>query len=90
MLLELKMDLQQDVDLLRNVPLFRNIESQKLKLIAFTSERLSFMKGEDLFLEGSLGDSAYILIEGEASVLISTERGNEIEIASVKKKRLGW
>ena len=85
MLLELKMDLQQDVDLLRNVPLFRNIESQKLKLIAFTSERLSFMKGEDLFLQGSLGDSAYILIEGEASVLISTERGNEIEIASVKK-----
>ena len=40
------MSLQQDVDLLRNIPLFAKIEPSKLKLLAFTAQRLSFGEGD--------------------------------------------
>ena len=78
------MDLQQDVDLLRNIPLFRNIDSAKLKLLAFTSERLTYAPGDHLFLQGDNGDAAYIIVEGEAEVVIATPAGPLI-VATVKR-----
>ena len=78
------MDLQEDVDLLRNVPLFRNIDSAKLKLLAFTSERLTYDAGENLFLQGDTGDAAYIIVKGEADVIINTARG-PLTVATVKQ-----
>lgn len=79
------MDLQEDVDLLRNIPLFRNIDSAKLKLLAFTSERLTFQPGDNLFLQGDFGDAAYIIVEGNAAVLINTPSGDELQVAAVKQ-----
>jgi CRP-like cAMP-binding protein len=78
------MILQEDVDLLRNIPLFRNIDASKLKLLAFTAERLNFRPGESLFRQGDHGDAAYIIVEGEANVIISTPDG-PLTVASVKK-----
>ena len=40
------MSLEEDVELLRTIPLFAKIEASKLKLLAFTSQRLTF--GADL------------------------------------------
>ena len=78
------MNLQEDVDLLRNVPLFRNIDAAKLKLLAFTSERLTFGAGENLFLQGDHGDAAYIIVAGQADVVIDTPAG-PITVATVKE-----
>ncbi|MEK0085167.1 cyclic nucleotide-binding domain-containing protein [Benzoatithermus flavus] len=69
------MTLQQDVDVLRKVPIFAKIEPAKLKLLAFTSEHLEFMPGDALCRQGEPGDAAYIVLEGEADVLVQTERG---------------
>ena len=77
-------DLQEDVDLLRNVPLFRNLDSAKLKLLAFTSERLTFADGDVLFAQGDEGDSAYVIVEGTADVMIATPKG-PVTVASVKQ-----
>ena len=77
-------DLQEDVDLLRNVPLFRNLDSAKLKLLAFTSERLTFADGDNLFAQGDEGDSAYVIVEGTADVMIDTPKG-PVTVASVKQ-----
>jgi CRP-like cAMP-binding protein len=76
------MSLQQEVELLRNIPLFSRIEPAKLKLLAFTSERLIFDAKQRLCNQGELGDSAYILIDGEARVLINTAAG-PIEVAKL-------
>lgn len=78
------MDLQQDVDLLRNIPLFRNIDSAKLKLLAFTSERLVFAPGDALFHQGDMGDAAYIIVDGEAEVTIESSAG-PLAVATVKR-----
>jgi len=77
-------DLQQDVDLLRNVPLFRNLDAAKLKLLAFTSERLTYGAGESLFNQGDSGDTAYVIVEGEADIIINTP-GGPIVVATVKQ-----
>jgi CRP/FNR family cyclic AMP-dependent transcriptional regulator len=62
--------LREEVDLLRRIPLFANVEPSKLKLLAFTSERIAFEAGHVLFRQGDAGDAAYIVIEGEAEVLV--------------------
>jgi CRP-like cAMP-binding protein len=78
------MSLQEEVELLRNIPLFRKIEPSKLKLLAFTSERLTFQAGHRLFAQGDAGDAAYIIIDGTADVKINTDSG-EITVASLGK-----
>lgn len=67
------MGLDQEVDILRRIPLFANIEPSKLKLMAFTSERLTFAGGERLFNEGEEGDAAYIIIDGTADVVVGDD-----------------
>ena len=78
------MSLNEEVEALRSVPLFAKIESSKLKLLAFTSERLTFPAGGELFQEGDPGDAAYIILDGKADVLIDTPNG-ELAVAKVGK-----
>jgi CRP/FNR family transcriptional regulator, cyclic AMP receptor protein len=69
------MSLVEEVDALRRIPLFAHIEPAKLKLLAFTSERITFAAGHTLFRQGEMGDAAYILLDGEADVLVDTPNG---------------
>ncbi len=76
------MSLNDDVQALKGIPLFAKVEPAKLKLLAFTSERLSFMAGDALFHQGDTADAAYILLEGEAAVLVQTPTG-VVEVARI-------
>lgn len=78
------MSLNEEVELLRKIPLFAKIEPSKLKLLAFTSERLTYQDGQRLFQQGDVGDAAYIIIDGEAAVRIKTD-GGEIVVAELGK-----
>lgn len=81
------MSLTEEVALLKAIPLFANIEPAKLKLLAFTSERLTFEKNDSLFRQGEAGDAAYIIMEGEADILINSPEGL-IAVARVAKNAL--
>ena len=78
------MSLNQEVELLRTIPLFSKIEGSKLKLLAFTSERLTFEAGQDLCRQGDMGDAMYVIVEGAADVLIDTPKG-PLKVAELKK-----
>ncbi|MCH8835194.1 MAG: cyclic nucleotide-binding domain-containing protein, partial [Proteobacteria bacterium] len=52
------------------VPLFSRMEPARLKLLAFASRRLIFDAGEELFHQGDPGDAAYVVLDGEADVVI--------------------
>ena len=69
------MGLSDEVELLRKIPLFAKIEPSKLKLLAFTSERLTYSEGDVLFEQGDAGDAAYIIIGGKADVVVDTPGG---------------
>ena len=66
------MSINEEVDALRRIPLFSNLEPSKLKLLAFTSERLTYATGQAIFRQGDMGDAAYIVLEGQADVVIGS------------------
>ena len=69
------MGLQQEYELLRRVPFFGEIEPAKLKLLAFMSERVGFDPGRTVMRQGDRADAAYLIIEGEAEVIVDTASG---------------
>lgn len=78
------MSLNQDVEALRAISLFAKVEPSKLKLLAFTAERLTFNADQELFHQGEPGDALYIILEGEADVLVDAP-GGPIKVATVGK-----
>ncbi len=76
------MSLAEEVSLLKSIPLFAKIEPSKLKLLAFTSERLAFDPDQELFHQGDMGDAAYIVIDGEVAISIDAPSGS-IELAKL-------
>ncbi|XWN33088.1 MAG: Crp/Fnr family transcriptional regulator [Devosia sp.] len=72
------MSLDTDTAALRKVPLFRGVDDQKLRLLAFLSERVRFEEGEALMEEGDFGDTAYIILGGNADVVIHTKGGEQL------------
>ena len=81
------MSLSEELEALRNIPMFANVEPTQLKLLAFTSQRLTFGAGQDLFRLGDVGDAAYIILSGEADVLVDKE-GTEVVVAKAGKNEL--
>lgn len=78
------MNLNEEVELLKRVPIFAKIEPAKLKLLAFTSERVNFAAGQEVCHQGDPGDTMYVILGGTADVLIDTESG-QIAVAEMKK-----
>jgi CRP/FNR family cyclic AMP-dependent transcriptional regulator len=79
--------LREEVELLQRIPLFANVEASKLKLLAFTSERIAFESGQVLFRQGDAGDAAYIIIEGDAEVLVNGASG-PIQVAVLGRNEI--
>ncbi|MGB0571129.1 MAG: cyclic nucleotide-binding domain-containing protein [Alphaproteobacteria bacterium] len=76
------MSLNEEVELLRNIPLFAKLEPSKLKLLAFTAERITYEADQTLFSQGDVGDAAYIIVDGAAKVIVDTPDG-ELEVAAL-------
>jgi CRP/FNR family cyclic AMP-dependent transcriptional regulator len=77
--------LKEEVELLRAIPLFAQLEPAKLKLLAFTSERIAFDAGTVLFHQGEVANAAYIVIEGEAEVIIESSGAPPLMLATLRK-----
>jgi CRP/FNR family transcriptional regulator, cyclic AMP receptor protein len=67
--------LQQEVEVLRRVPFFADIEPAKLKLLAFMSERVGFDDGKVVCRQGDPGDAAYLIIDGYADIVLEGQDG---------------
>ena len=76
------MILKDEVRMLREVPLFAGMETAKLKLLAFTSDRVTFSADEVLFHQGDVGDAAYLILVGKADILVDSPNG-QIKVAEI-------
>lgn len=81
------MTLEAEVQSLRQVPMFSDIDPARLKLLAFTSERVQFADGQRFFSQGDPADAAYVILEGTAHVLLNTP-GGEIRVAELGRNAL--
>lgn len=63
-------------DLLRNVPLFEDLEQRDLESIASNLREVTFKAGQEVTTEGGGGVGFFVIQEGEASVRVhGDERG---------------
>jgi CRP-like cAMP-binding protein len=74
--------LNDEVRMLQQVPLFSGVSPAKLKLLAFTSDRVSYRADEVLFLQGDTGDAAFVILNGTADILVDSPKG-QIKVAEV-------
>ncbi len=72
--------LMEEVEMLRRTPFFSKIPPAKLKLIAFTSDRVKYNEGQVLCRQGDAGDAAYVVLTGTADVLVNAKDG-QIKVA---------
>ena len=77
------MSIEQEVEILRRIPLFANVEPAKLKLMCFASERITYKSDQSLCEQGDIGDAAFIIIDGTADVIVNREA--PIVVAQVGK-----
>jgi CRP/FNR family cyclic AMP-dependent transcriptional regulator len=76
------MTIESEVQSLRQVSMFREIDPARLKLLAFTSDRLVYDKGDVLFRQNEVSDSTYVIVEGKVEVWIATAR-DRIKVAEL-------
>ncbi|MDP6805252.1 MAG: cyclic nucleotide-binding domain-containing protein, partial [Rhodospirillales bacterium] len=70
------------VSLLGSIPLFSGVDRSNLKLLGFTSERVTFEAGQTVFRQGEEGDKAYVVVDGAADVILESQ-AQETEVAEV-------
>ncbi|MGQ0547950.1 MAG: cyclic nucleotide-binding domain-containing protein [Betaproteobacteria bacterium] len=69
------MSLDQEVELIRQFPIFSKIQPAMQKLLVFSSERLNYDAGQVMFNAGDMGDAAYIVIDGSIEISVPTPGG---------------
>ena len=74
--------------MLRTIPLFAGLDPSVIKLLAFTSPRLTFKRGELLVKQGDPGDAAYIVISGRGEIWLTTEEAQTIKLRDVDPKEV--
>jgi len=70
--------IEDEIRTLQQIPMFRDIEVSKLKLMAFAGQRITYRKGEVIFDEGTAPDAVYIVLEGKVDVIRSGSNGDVV------------
>jgi CRP-like cAMP-binding protein len=65
------MSLDRDIALLSRVPLFSELSTEQLRLLAFSAVRLELSPGQILFREGAVALSGYIIAYGGIELTIA-------------------
>ena len=82
------MTVQQEFEVLRRVPFFAEIEPPKLKALAYVSERVRFDDAKIVFRQGDPGDAAYLIIEGEADIVLEDPTAGPVTVATLHANEL--
>jgi CRP-like cAMP-binding protein len=79
--------LKDEVQMLRQLPLFARVDPARLKLLAFASDRVSYGAGDILFRQGDPGDAAYVILEGKADI-VTDSPGGPLKVAEVNRNAI--
>jgi CRP-like cAMP-binding protein len=72
------MSLDRDIALLSRIPLFSELSTEQLRLLAFSAVRLELSPGQILFREGAAALSGYIIAYGGIELSIGEGGGKRI------------
>ena len=83
------MSLEQEVELIRQFPIFSKIQPAMQKLLCFSAERLTYDAGQVMFNAGDAADAAYIVIDGTVEISVPTPSGPIVINTMSKNEILG-
>ncbi len=83
------MDLAEETDLLRKIPMFAKMDTSKLKLLAFASEIVEFEDGDVVFKGGDSADFAYVIMDGAVDVVTETDAGPVVSVTLKQNQLIG-
>ena len=66
--------------LLKQVPLFSNLDQDQIEIIAETSERLQFAKGQTIIKQGESDNRLFIIADGVVSIELNQADGSKTEL----------
>jgi CRP-like cAMP-binding protein len=76
------MSILSECERLRDIPLFRDLDTAKCKLVAMSSDRLHYQKGDVVFEEGDPSDAVYFMLSGRIRVYRDVE-DRSVELAEL-------
>ena len=82
------MSLEQEVELIRRFPIFSKIAPAKQKLLCFSSERLTYSAGQEIFHEHDVANECYVVIDGTVEISIEQEDGPPLLINTLGRNEL--
>jgi len=59
-----------EVTALQRTPMFQGVDASRLRLLAFMGEDRTFRDGEFVVRQGEASDSAYLILDGAADVVV--------------------
>ena len=68
------MSLDSDIALLRRVPLFTDLPTEPIRLLAFSAGRIDLAKDQVLFREGQAATSGFVVASGEIRLTTGAKR----------------
>ena len=68
------MTLDNDIALLRRVPLFADLPTEEIRLLAFSAVRLDLAADQVLFREGARANSGYVVAAGGIRLTVGAKR----------------
>jgi CRP-like cAMP-binding protein len=83
------MSLEQEVELIRQFPIFSKIQPAMQKLLCFSAERLTYDAGQVIFNAGDSADAAYVVIDGTVEISVPTPNGPIVINTMTKNEILG-
>ena len=82
------MDIYDNAEQLKKVPLFSSCDKAKLNLLAFTSEMMTFREGDYLFRLGEPSDSVYVVLKGTVDVIYDENPDKTTLIANLGQNHM--
>ena len=72
-----------DLDLLKQVPLFSQMDDAELTGIRALMTRETFQRGQVIIREGDTGDDLYVVVQGSARTSVSDLSGADVVVDEV-------
>ncbi len=79
------MNLESKLELLKGVYIFSEVSEQYLEEILSHCKEKTVEKGKVIVNENELGDSMFLILEGEVKVSLMSEEGKEIILSTLRK-----
>jgi CRP/FNR family cyclic AMP-dependent transcriptional regulator len=72
-----------DIELLKHVPLFSQMDDHELSVLRSIMELVHFTPGQGIIHESEAGDEFYVLVEGHVQVLVLDATGAEVMVEDI-------